>query len=199
MRTRLAVPEDASGLQSQLPNATLSLIHVARCLPVFETVLRRSASMSLMPASRGWNKIPVAGGASCRLFSVCGKTLRFGCISSESTGPQAAFQDRPVTGPPCQWAAGTGVPGNWQIEAPAPGRGPENPDQHGAGSESWAAGRGAMASWCFKLAGSGKGRPESDGRMLGARRPAPQCEQQAELGHWHWQLAASITGTGSGT
>ena len=79
VRTRLAVPEDASGLQSQLPNdATLSLIHVARCLPVFETVLRRSASMPLLPASRGWNKIPVAGGASCRLFSVCGKTLRIG-------------------------------------------------------------------------------------------------------------------------
>jgi hypothetical protein len=29
VRTRLAVPEDASGLQSQLPNATLTLIHVA--------------------------------------------------------------------------------------------------------------------------------------------------------------------------
>jgi hypothetical protein len=163
--------------------------------------------MPLMPASRGWNKIPVAGGASCRLFSVCGKTLRIGIPSGiSSTGPQAAFQDRPVTGAACQWAAGTGpgVPGNWQIEAPAPGRGPENP-----GQLAWRGIR-VMGSrprrTCIMMlqvgwkqqGASGLGcsdarRPASGAAMRAAGGARPLALAASGFDHWQWNLSLPVT------
>ena len=65
-----------------------------------------------------------------------------------STGPQAAFQDRPVTGPPASGplALGWAPPGTGKLKLrPRAGAQKTLASWHGAGSESWAAGRGAHA------------------------------------------------------